>query len=230
MFIFTFMGRKAMEIFMSERKATIKEEIVNSITHGIGTALAISATAVSIVWAVLYGNVYSVVSASIYGATLIILYLMSTLYHAFTGKTVKKVFRIFDHCSIFLLIAGTYTPLSLVALNGALGWTIFGIIWAFSVLGIVLNSISLEKFKLFSLICYIAMGWMIIIASKAVIGKIGFYPAFTLLLAGGIFYTVGAVFYKMKNVMYMHGLWHIFVLFGSIFHYFCILFYVLPVK
>lgn len=215
---------------MSERKATIGEEIANSVTHGAGTALSIAATAVAIVWAALYGNVYSVVSASVYGATLIILYLMSTLYHAFTGKTVKKVFRIFDHCSIFLLIAGTYTPLALVTLSGAFGWTIFGIIWGFAVLGIVLNSVNLEKFKLFSMICYIAMGWMIIIATKTVIGKIGFYPAFVLLLSGGLSYTVGAVFYKMKNVKFMHSVWHLFVLAGSILHYFCILFYVLPIK
>lgn len=215
---------------MSERRASLGEEIANSVTHGIGTALSIAATAVAIVWAALYGNAYGVVSASVYGATLIILYLMSTLYHAFTGKTVKRVFRIFDHCSIFLLIAGTYTPLALVTLSGALGWTIFGIIWGFAVLGIVLNSISLEKFKLFSMICYLAMGWMIIIATKTVIGKIGFYPAFFLLLVGGIFYTIGAVFYKMKHIKFMHSIWHLFVLAGSIFHYFCILFYVLPIK
>ncbi len=214
---------------MTERKATLGEEIANSVTHGMGTALAIAATAVAIVWAALYGNVYSVVSASVYGATLIILYLMSTLYHAFTGKTVKRVFRIFDHCSIFLLIAGTYTPLALVTLSGPLGWTVFGIIWGCAVLGIVLNSISLEKFKLFSMICYIAMGWMIIIATKTVIGKIGFYPAFLLLLIGGLCYTIGTVFYKMKNVKFMHSIWHLFVLAGSILHYFCILFYVLPV-
>lgn len=215
---------------MSIRKQTLGEELVNSITHGIGTALAIAATAVAIVWAAIYGNAYSIISASVYGATLIILYLMSTLYHAFTGKTAKKVFRIFDHCSIFLLIAGTYTPMALVTLSGALGWTIFGIIWGFAVLGIVLNSISLEKFKVFSFICYIVMGWMIVIATKRVIGEIGFYPAFFLLLSGGLAYTIGAVFYKMKNVKFMHGIWHLFVLLGSILHYFCILFYVLPTK
>lgn len=215
---------------MEERKATLGEELVNSITHGTGTALAVAATAVAVVWAVLYGNAYSIVSASVYGATLIILYLMSTLYHAFTGKRVKRVFRVFDHCSIFLLIAGTYTPLALVTLSGALGWTIFGIIWGFAVLGIVLNSISLEKFKLFSMICYIAMGWMIVIATKSVIGKMGFYPAFALLLFGGLCYSAGAVFYCMKKTKFMHGIWHVFVLAGSILHYFCILFYVLPTR
>ena len=213
-----------------ERKPSLGEELVNSITHGVGTLLAIAATAVAIVWAALYGNVYSVVSASVYGATLIILYLMSTLYHAFTGKRVKSVFRIFDHCSIFLLIAGTYTPLVLVALNGALGWTIFGIIWGSAALGITLNAISIEKFKVFSMICYLVMGWMIVLAFKSLIGAMGFYPAFALLLAGGVCYTVGAIFYAMKNHPYMHGIWHVLVLAGSVFHYFCILFYVLPVK
>lgn len=215
---------------MTERRYGLGEELVNSITHGIGAALSIAATVVAIVWAVSFGNVYSIVSASIYGATLIILYMMSTLYHAFTGKRVKHVFRIFDHCSIFLLIAGTYTPIALVTLSGALGWTIFGIIWASAVLGIVFNSISIEKFKIFSMICYIAMGWMIIIASKTLISHIGFYPAFVLLLIGGLAYSLGAIFYKMKKVKFMHGIWHLFVLAGSIFHYFFILFYVLPIK
>ncbi len=210
-----------------EIKVTLKEELINSITHGLGALLGIAGTAVAIVWAALFGNVYSVVSVAIYGATLIILYVMSTLYHAFTNETAKKVFRIFDHCSIFLLIAGTYTPFTLVTLNGALGWTIFGIIWGFTVLGIVLNAVSLEKFKIFSMICYIAMGWLIIIAAKPVLAALG-WGAVSWLLIGGICYTVGAVFYAMKKIKYMHGIWHLFVLAGSILHYFCILFYVLP--
>jgi len=210
-----------------ETKVTLKEELINSITHGLGALLGIAGTAVAIVWAALFGNVFSVVSAAIYGATLIILYVMSTLYHAFTNKTAKRVFRIFDHCSIFLLIAGTYTPFTLVTLNGALGWTIFGIIWGFTILGIVLNAVSLEKFKIFSMICYIAMGWLIVIAAKPVVVALG-WGAVSWLLIGGICYTVGAVFYAMKKIKYMHGIWHLFVLAGSILHYFCILFYVLP--
>lgn len=207
--------------------SALKEELVNSITHGIGAVLAVAGTAIAIIWAALYGSVAAVVSASIYGAMLILLYTMSTLYHAFTHEKVKSIFRIFDHCSIFLLIAGTYTPFTLVTLKGAFGWTIFGIIWGFALLGITLNAISIEKFKRFSMICYIVMGWLIIIAVKPMAAVVGF-RAMLLLVLGGVAYTIGAVFYKMKHIPYMHGVWHLFVLAGSILHYFCILLYVLP--
>ena len=205
------------------------EELVNAITHGLGALLGIAGTAVAIVWAALYGNACSVVSASIYGGMLIILYTMSTLYHALTHKGAKYVFRIFDHCSIFLLIAGTYTPYTLVSLGGGLGWTIFGIIWGLTVLGIVLNSISIEKFKIFSAVTYIVMGWLIIVAIKPMMAVLE-TPALLLLLFGGIAYTVGFVFYALKNIRFMHGIWHLFVLAGSILHYFSILLYVLPVS
>ena len=164
---------------------------------------------------------------SIYSVTLMFLYLSSTLYHSLTPKKAKNLFRKFDHCSIFLLIAGTYTPFTLVTLKGAFGWTIFGIIWGFTVLGVTLNAISIEKFKRFSMVCYIAMGWLIIIAIKPMAVAIGF-NAMLLLVLGGVAYTIGAIFYKMKNVLYMHGVWHLFVLAGSILQYFSILFYVLP--
>ncbi|MBE7036175.1 MAG: hemolysin III family protein [Ruminococcaceae bacterium] len=209
---------------------SFKEELVNSITHGLGAVLGIGGTAVAIVWAALYGDAFSVVSASIYGAMLIILYVMSTLYHAFTNKTAKKVFRIFDHCSIFLLIAGTYTPFTLCALRGAFGWTIFGIIWGMTVLGIVFNAISIEKFKIFSMVCYLVMGWLIIIAFKPLMDAIGFIPGTLLLLLGGISYTVGIIFFALKKIPYMHGIWHIFVLLGSVLHYFSVLFSALPVR
>jgi len=209
---------------------SFKEELVNSITHGLGAVLGIGGTAVAIVWAALYGDAFSVVSASIYGAMLIILYVMSTLYHALTNKTAKKVFRIFDHCSIFLLIAGTYTPFTLCALRGAFGWTIFGIIWGMTVLGIVFNAISIEKFKIFSMVCYLVMGWLIIIAFKPLMDAIGFIPGTLLLLLGGISYTVGIIFFALKKIPYMHGIWHIFVLLGSVLHYFSVLFSALPVR
>lgn len=212
-----------------ERKITLAEELINSITHGVGALLSIGGTVVAIVWAALFGNAYSVVSASIYGFTLIMLYTMSTLYHAFPGKTVKKVFRVFDHCSIFLLIAGTYTPFALVTLRATVGWWIFGIIWALAILGIVLNSVSIEKFKIFSMICYLGMGWLIIMYIKLLINNIPF-AGFIFLLLGGISYTLGAVFYSLKKIKYMHGVWHLFVLAGSILHYFSILLYVLPTK
>ena len=210
-------------------KVSTAEELINSITHGLGALLGIGGTAVAIVWAALYGDVFSVVSASIYGAMLIILYTMSTLYHALTHKGAKYVFRIFDHCSIFLLIAGTYTPYTLVSLRGPLGWTIFGIIWGMTALGVVFNAISIEKFKIFSIISYVVMGWLIIIAIKPMMGVLEF-PALMLLLSGGIAYTVGIVFFALKNIRFMHGIWHLFVLAGSILHYFSILLYVLPTK
>ena len=208
-------------------KVTTAEEIINAITHGLGALLGIAGTAIAIVWAALYGDAFGVVSAAIYGATLIILFTMSTLYHALTHEGAKKVFRIFDHCSIFLLIAGTYTPYTLVSLRGAFGWTIFGIIWGFAILGIVLTAISIEQFKKFSMICYIAMGWLIIIAIRPMIRALDF-PALMLLLTGGIAYTVGAVFYALKKIRFMHGIWHLFVLAGGVLHYFSILLYVLP--
>ena len=208
---------------------TLGEEIANSVSHGVGSVFAVAGTAVAILWAALYGNVYSVVSAAIYGATLIVLYTMSTLYHAFTNKTVKRVFRVFDHCSIFLLIAGTYTPYLLVTLNGPTGWTLFGIIWGATILGIVLNSISLERFKKLSMICYLAMGWLIIAYFKPLTDALGFMPATFLLLLGGVLYSIGAIFYCMDKIRYMHGVWHLFVLGGSVLHYLSILIYVLPV-
>ena len=210
-------------------EVSFKEELINSITHGLGALLGIAGTVVAVVWAAVYGDVYSIVSAALYGAMLIILYVMSTLYHALTNQTAKKVFRIFDHCSIFLLIAGTYTPFTLCAIRGALGWTIFGIIWGMTVLGIVFNAISIEKFKVFSMICYVVMGWLIIIAFKPLMQAIGFMPGTLLLLLGGISYTVGIIFFSMKNIPYMHGVWHLFVLLGSVLHYFSILLCALPV-
>ena len=208
---------------------TLSEELINSISHGIGTGLAVAALVLCVVHSALYGNAYSVVSAAIYGSSLIILYCMSTLYHAITNRTARKVLRIFDHNSIFFLIAGSYTPVTLVTLNGPLGWTLFGLVWGFAVLGIVLNSVSVEKFKIFSMVCYIAMGWSALIGAKAIYENM--HPnGLVLLLLGGLFYTGGIVFYKMKKYKYMHCIWHFFVLAGSIFHFFCFYLYVLPVK
>ena len=207
---------------------TLSEELINSISHGIGTGLSITALVLCVVRAAIYGNAWGVVGASIYGASLVMLYCMSTLYHAITNKKARIVFRVFDHTSIFFLIAGTYTPITLVTLNGALGWVIFGIVWTAGILGIVLNSVSIEKFKKFSMVCYICMGWAVIIGIKQVYDLLP-RPGFTFLLIGGILYTVGIIFYAMKKFRYMHSVWHLFVLAGSILHFFCIYLYVLPV-
>ncbi len=208
---------------------SLGEEIFSSVTHGIGALLGVAALVLLIVFAAKAGNTYGVVSGAIYGSTLIILFTMSTLYHAITAKGAKKVFRVMDHCSIYLLIAGTYTPLTLCCLRGHGGWALFGVVWGITALGITVNAIDLEKFKLVSLISYVVMGWCIVScwgAVKATIAPAGI----TLLLAGGIVYMVGIVFYCLKKVAYMHSIWHLFVLAGSVLHFFAILFYVIPIK
>lgn len=206
---------------------SIGEEITNAILHGIGALLAIAALVLCVVFSAIHHNPYAVVSSCLYGSTLIILYTMSCLYHSLKVNNAKRVFRIIDHCSIFLLIAGTYTPLTLVSLNGPIGWTLFGIIWGVSILGIILNAIDLNKYKVISMILYIMMGWAIIFTFPRllkVIDMAGIY----LLVAGGIVYTIGAIFYGVgKKIKYMHSVFHFFVLAGSILHFFAILLYVI---
>lgn len=206
---------------------TLGEEIANSITHGIGAGLSVAGLVALIVLATLYGDVWRIVSFSVYGATLIILYLASTLYHSFRNRKVKKVFKIIDHSTIFLLIAGTYTPFLLVSMRGALGWTLFGIIWGFASLGIVFKSLFIDRYRKLSVLIYIMMGWLCVVAIKQMLvsiplgGLIG-------LTAGGVLYTVGVVFYAWRKLKYSHAIWHLFVLGGSICHYFSIFFYLVP--
>ena len=206
---------------------TLAEELINSISHGTGALAAAGGMAVLIVFSALQGDVWKVVSSSIYGATMIILYTFSALYHSFTDGKVKSVFRIFDHCSIFLLIAGSYTPFTLVTLREAtpaIGWTLFGVVWGAAIIGIVLNIVSLEKFKVFSMICYIAMGWAVVFAIKPLIANLA-KGGIILLASGGLAYTVGIIFYAIRK-KYMHSIWHFFVLAGTILQYFAVLFYV----
>ena len=205
-----------------KRKYTLGEEIFSSVSHGVGACLSIAGTVVLLVFSVIYGNALAVVSSAIYGASLIILYTMSTLYHSFTNERVKHFFQIMDHNTIFLLIAGTYTPIPLYILGGVTGWILFSVVWVASIIGITLNSINMEKAKIPSLICYIATGWVIIFAIKPLIAKVPFLSALFLVL-GGVIYTVGVVFYVIKKVKYFHPIWHIFTVLGSAFHYFSIL-------
>lgn len=205
-----------------KRKYTLGEEIFSSVSHGVGACLSIAGTVVLLVFSVIYGNALAVVSSSIYGASLIILYTMSTLYHSFTNEKVKHFFQIMDHNTIFLLIAGTYTPITLYILGGVTGWILFSVVWVASIIGITLNSINMEKAKIPSLVCYIATGWVIIFAIKPLIAKVPFLSALFLVL-GGVIYTVGIVFYVIKKVKYFHPIWHIFTVLGSAFHYFSIL-------
>lgn len=212
-----------------KRRYTLGEEIFNSVSHGIGAGLSIAGTVVLIVCSVIYANAWAIVSSSIYGASLIILYSMSTLYHSLTNETAKKFFRIMDHNTIFLLIAGTYTPITLYILGGTLGWILFGIVWGATIIGITLNSINLEKAKKPSLFCYVAMGWVIIFAIKPLINNMP-KLALIFLLIGGVLYTLGVIFYAIKKVKYFHSIWHLFTVAASTFHYFSILISVIKIN
>ena len=207
------------------------EEIFNMVSHILGVVLGIVATVLCVIVAAIHHNVYGVVSGAIYGTTMIILYTISSVYHGLSPKCRgKKVLQVIDHCTIFLLIAGSYTPFALCTFreyDTFTGWTIFGIIWGMAILGIVLNSIDLRKFRVFSMVCYLGMGW-------AVIFKIHLLPTllgingFILLLLGGIAYTLGTIFYGLgRKKKYMHSIFHLFILLGSLLQFFSILFYVL---
>ena len=208
---------------------SLGEEIANAVSHGVGTLLAIAATVVLIVKASFHSTAIGVVSACLYGATMILLYCFSTLYHSLTNKKAKRVFQVFDHCSIFLLILGTYIPVSLTLVGGAIGWTLFGIIAGLTVIGIVFNSINLVKWHKLSLVLYILMGWTVIGFGRTVLSAIP-KEGLMWLLAGGILYTFGIIFYVMKRKKYMHFIWHLFVLGGTIMHYIFTLLYCYPVK
>ena len=205
----------------------LKEEIASSISHGIGAALGIAALVILVVFAAIKGDPWRVVSFSIYGVSLVILYLASTFYHAFRKPAIKQVFKICDHASIYILIAGTYTPFTLVTLRGPWGWTLFGIIWGLAIFGVIFKSIFIHKFKLISTILYVLMGWFIVIAMKQVIISLEIMGLIWLII-GGLAYTGGVYFYLNDKIKYNHAIWHLFVLAGSVCHFFSILFYVLP--
>ncbi len=204
-------------------------EKFNSITHVVGAALAIAGLAVLVVFASLQGDAWKIVSFSIYGSSLVILYTCSALYHCFRGRA-KNVFRKLDHVSIYLLIAGTYTPITLVTLRGSnpnWGWTIFGIVWGLAIIGIVLDALPTRGRRILPVVLYILMGWLIVVALKPMSQAL---PAagFGWLLAGGLAYTLGVVFYAFDTkVRHFHGIWHLFVLAGSISHFITVLCFVL---
>jgi len=206
------------------KRYSFKEELFNSITHGIGALLSIAALVILVVLACLKGDALEIVSYSIYGATLFLLYLFSTLYHSICVEKAKKVLRVFDHASIYLLIAGSYTPIALVGMGGTWGWSIFAVIWSLALVGVVLNIISLEKTKKVSTVLYVLMGWLIIVAVKPMLQMVP-HGLLVWLLIGGIIYTLGVVFYLCRKIPFNHGIWHLFVLGGSVAHYFGFLFY-----
>ena len=218
---------------LADRKLPIYtkgEEIFNMTSHIVGGALGVIALVLCVVFSAIHHNGYGVISSIIYGITMILLYTMSSIYHGLRPNTkAKKVFQVLDNCSIFLLIAGSYTPFALCTLreyNTALGWGIFGIIWGLAILGIVLNAIDLKNFKVFSMICYLIMGWCIIFRINVVISALG-WTGFSLLLSGGIVYTIGAIFYGFgKKKKYMHSIFHLFIFAGSLLQFLCIILYV----
>ena len=201
------------------RQQSLGEEIANSITHGIGAALSIVALVLLVFFASKYGDTWRVVSLSIYGTTLFMLYLASTLYHSFTNRRVKRFFRTLDHLSIYLLIAGTYTPVTLVPMRGPWGWVIFGLIWAMAIGAITAKIFLIGKYKFVPVLLYLAMGWLIIIAFKPMLKMVP-KGLIIWLLIGGVCYTLGIIFYSCKKVPYFHFIWHLFVLGGSISHFF----------
>lgn len=212
-----------MAEFKKYNTQSLGEEIANAVSHGVGSLLSVAAAAVLIVYAALSSDATGVVAACLYGASLIILYTFSSLYHSLTNFKAKYVFQIFDHCSIFILILGTYTPICFNVLRGVQGWTLFGINAFCTVVGIIFNSINLNRWHRLSMVLYIVMGWSVLMSFKTVISVTP--PAgLALLILGGAAYTAGIVFYKAKS-KYMHFVWHLFVLAGSILHYFYILFY-----
>lgn len=206
------------------------EEIFNMVTHIVGGGIGIIAAALCIIISAVHKDVYAVISSIVFGLTMIALYTMSSIYHGLRPNTAKKVFQILDHCSIYFFIAGTYTPFCLCTLreyNPVIGWVSFGIIWALAAIGITFNAIDLKSFKVLSMILYLGMGWCIIVVSKTIYTLLGI-GGFSLLLSGGIAYTIGAILYGIGSKhRYIHSVFHIFVLIGSLLHFLCILIYVI---
>lgn len=208
----------------SFRPYTIKEEIWSSIIHGVGIALSIAGLVILVTFSAIYGDVWAVVSTAIFGTSMITLYTASTIYHAVPNLELKKKLKKFDHISIYYLIAGSYTPFLLVTMRGATGWTVFGIVWGLALIGTFLKLFTQGSgTKLWSIGLYLIMGWMIVFASNKLIAEL---PTIGLvfLVLGGLFYTLGIFFYVWKSRKYTHAIWHLFVLVGTIMHFFAVLY------
>lgn len=208
---------------------TKKEEIVNAITHGIGAMLSITALVILILKSVSTGSTFHVVTYTIYGATMILLYLSSTLVHSFPEGKAKDIFEIFDHSAIYLFIAGTYTPFTLIVIDGAMGWTLLSVVWGIAIVGVVFKSFFVKRFILISTVLYVVMGWLIVIAWNPLVTALP-QGGLVLLVVGGVLYTIGSIFYVWRGFHYHHAVWHVFVLLGTMAHFFAVLFYVSAVK
>lgn len=212
---------------MSPAAVLHREEILNALTHGVGALASAIGGAVLITLAAIYGDAWQVISASVFVATLLVLYTASTLYHAFRHERIKAKLKIFDHCAIFLLIAGTYTPFTLIGLRGNWGWSLFAVIWTLAVLGVIFKLFFTGRFPRLSTMMYIAMGWLVVVAIKPMLTHLS-TEALVWLLAGGVAYTVGTVFYHFERLPYSHAIWHLFVLAGSTAHFIAVSTQVLP--
>ncbi|MHC4766248.1 MAG: PAQR family membrane homeostasis protein TrhA [Planctomycetota bacterium] len=206
---------------------SLAEEIAHAITHGVGLLLSVAGLTILVVFATLRGEAWHIVSCSIYGSTLVLLYAASTFYHALPAPRAKAVFRVLDHAAIYVLIAGTYTPFTLVNLRGGWGWALFGVVWGLAIFGVVLEAVARQRVRVLSLVLYLGLGWLAAIAVKPLFDSVG-AGGLALLLLGGLAYTGGVVFYCWQRLPYHHAIWHIFVLAGSVFHYFAVLFFVIP--
>ncbi len=210
-------------VFYSKR-----EEIANAITHGIGIVLSIIGMTYLLTYSIQNGDYWHIIGSTVFGITLIIMYTCSTLYHTFQTKKRKILFQKLDHIAIYLLIAGSYTPFTLITLkNTAWGWSIFGIIWALAIFGIFYKLTALNRYKKLSLMLYLGMGWLVVIVAKPMITSLD-PNGLLLLVLGGLTYTLGVLFYVWKKLPFNHAIWHLFVLGGSIFHFFTIFWYVIP--
>ncbi|MHA7835169.1 MAG: PAQR family membrane homeostasis protein TrhA [Algiphilus sp.] len=206
---------------------SLREEIAHSVTHGLGVVASIVGLCVLVAFAALHGGPTEIAASAVFGSTLILLYTASTLYHSIPLPQTKSVLRVIDHASIYLLIAGTYTPFTLITLAGPWGWSLFGIVWGLAALGVAFKLFYTGRFEALSLIIYVAMGWCGVVAAQPLLDALPL-PGLWLLLAGGLAYTGGVVFYAMKRLRYHHAIWHLFVLAGSVLHYFAVLLYVIP--
>jgi hemolysin III len=203
------------------------EELVNSITHGVGLVLSVAGFVVLLTLAIMHGSALRIVSCAIYGSTLICVYAASTLYHGITAPRFKHALKIVDHCAIYLLIAGTYTPFLLVNLGGHWGWSLLGVIWGLAMTGILLKFWFVDHFKIFSTAVYLAMGWLAVVAVKPLLLHISTW-GIAWLVAGGLMYTIGVAFFAAPRLRYGHAIWHVFVMAGSICHYIAVLLVVVP--
>lgn len=204
-----------------------REEVANAITHGIGAMLSLAGLVLLIVFSSLKGTAWHIVSFTIYGVSMLLLYVCSTLVHSFKEGKVKDLFEFFDHSSIYLFIAGTYTPLLLVAIRSPLGWSLFGIVWGIALLGVLFKAFFVKRFLFMSTIFYLIMGWLIVAAWGPLTAAVP-QPGIILLVTGGILYSLGTIFYVWRIFPYHHAIWHLFVLAGSVTHFFAILLYLLP--